>query len=30
MKVKKVYLNDDEILIPGHLIERPFRNTKEL
>jgi len=25
MKVKKVYLNDDEILIPGHLIERPFR-----
>lgn len=25
MKVKKVYLNDDEILVPGHLIERPFR-----
>ena len=25
MKVKTIYLNDDEILIPGHLIERPFR-----
>ena len=25
MKVKKVCLNDSGILIPGHLIERPFR-----
>lgn len=24
MKVKKVYLNDDDILVAGHLIERPF------
>lgn len=25
MKVKKVYLNDDDVLVSGHLVERPFR-----
>lgn len=25
MKVKKVYLNDDGVLIPGHLVKRIFR-----
>lgn len=27
MKVRRVYYNDDDILIPGHLIERRFRKT---
>ncbi|MCM1509005.1 MAG: DUF4314 domain-containing protein [Ruminococcus flavefaciens] len=27
MKVKRVYYNDDDILIPGYLIERRFRKS---
>ena len=25
MEVKRVYFNDDDILVPGHLIKRRFR-----